>query len=77
MQPGLLHKVYIEEDDELRVENNGPLEMLLDHEVNANALNWAQNADKARTPANDSAGKGSSFVRGVGRAGLEPATNGL
>ena len=51
--------------------------MLLDHEVNANALNWAQNADKARTPANDSAGKGSSFVRGVGRAGLEPATNGL
>ena len=58
-------KVYIEEDDELRVENNRPFEMLLDPEVNANALNWAQNADKARTPANDSAGKGSSLVRGV------------
>jgi site-specific DNA recombinase len=39
-------KVYIEED-ELRVENNRPFEMLLDPEVNANALNWAKSADKA------------------------------
>lgn len=46
-------KVYIEEDDDLRVENNRPFEMLLDPEINANALTWAQNADKARTPAND------------------------
>ena len=42
-------KVYIEEDDELRVENNRPFEMLLDPEVNADALTWAENADKART----------------------------
>src|SRR5690606_25560357 len=59
-------KVYIEEDDGLRVENNRPFEMLLNPEINANTLNWAQNADKARTPANDSVGKGSSLVRGVG-----------
>lgn len=26
--------------------------MLLDPEINANALNWTQNGDKARTPAN-------------------------
>ncbi|EOM77404.1 hypothetical protein Rrhod_1209 [Rhodococcus rhodnii LMG 5362] len=40
---GLLHaradQVYIDEDDQLRVENNRPFEMLLDPEVNANALN--------------------------------------
>ncbi|MFC5274106.1 recombinase zinc beta ribbon domain-containing protein [Brachybacterium sacelli] len=58
-------KVYIDEDDELRVENNRPFEMLLDPEINANALTWAENEDKARTTANDSVGKGSSLVRGV------------
>src|SRR5690606_14445471 len=67
-------KVYIDEDNELRVENNRPFEMLLDPEVNANALNWTQNGDKARTPANDSIGKGSSLVRGVELRGLEPLT---
>lgn len=45
--PAVLTKVYIDKDDELRVENNRPFEMLLAPEVNANALNWAQNADKA------------------------------
>ena len=70
-------KVYIDEDDDLRVENNRPFEMLLDPEVNANALNWVQNADKARTPANDSIGKGSSLVRGVELRGLEPLTPSL
>ncbi len=49
-------KVSIEEDDELRVENARPFEMLLDPEVNADALTWAANADKARTPALDSSG---------------------
>ena len=48
--------------------------MLLNPEINANTLNWAQNADKARTPANDSVGKGSSLVRGVEPRGLEPLT---
>ncbi len=67
-------KVYIDEDDQLRVENNRPFEMLLDPEVNANALNWTQNDDKARTPANDSVGKGSSLVRGVELRGFEPLT---
>ena len=67
-------KVYVDEDNELRVENNRPFEMLLDPEVNANALNWTQNGDKARTPANDSIGKGSSLVRGVELRGLEPLT---
>lgn len=51
--------------------------MLLDPEVNANALNWTHNDDEARTPANDSIGKDSSLVRGVGPAGIEPATGGL
>lgn len=36
-------KVYIDEDDQLRVENNRPFEMLLDPEVIASALNWSQN----------------------------------
>ncbi len=67
-------KVYIDEDDQLRVENSRPFEMLLDPEVNANALNWTQNGNKARTPANDSVGKGSSLVRGVEQKGLEPST---
>ena len=58
-------KVYIDEDDQLRVENNRPFEMLLDPEVNADALTWAENADKARTPALDSSGQGSSLVRWV------------
>jgi hypothetical protein len=61
-------KVYIDEDDQLRVENNRPFEMLLDPEINANALNWAQDSNKTRTPANDSAGKGSSLVRGWSEA---------
>ncbi|MEJ1092582.1 recombinase family protein [Microbacterium istanbulense] len=58
-------KVYVEEDDELRVEYQRPYEMLTDPEINGNALNWAQDSQKARTPANDSSGKGSSLVRGV------------
>lgn len=68
-------KVYVEEDDELRVEYQRPYEMLTDPEINGNALNWAQDSQKARTPANDSSGKGSSLVRGVGDAGLEPTTS--
>lgn len=31
----------------------------------ADALNWTQNGDKTRTPANDSVGWGSNLVRGV------------
>ena len=56
-------KVCIDEDDQLCVENNRLLEMLLNPEDNANALNWAQNGNKARTLANDSAGRGSSLAR--------------
>ncbi|HEV6953985.1 MAG TPA: recombinase family protein, partial [Promicromonospora sp.] len=67
-------KVYIEEDDELRVENARPFEMLLDPEVNADALTWAANTDKARTTALDASGQGSSLVRWVPPAGFEPAT---
>ena len=67
-------RVYIDEDDELRVENNRPFEMLLDPEINANALTWAEHADKARTTTNDSVGKGSSLVRRVDVKGLEPLT---
>ncbi|CCH73253.1 hypothetical protein BN11_2490001 [Nostocoides australiense Ben110] len=51
--------------------------MLLDPEINANALTWAENADKTRTTTNDSVGKGSSLVRRVGPVGLEPTTYGL
>ena len=67
-------KVYVDEDDELRVENNRPFEMLLDPQVNANALTWASDADKARTSTNVSVGKGSSLVRGVELRGFEPLT---
>ncbi len=67
-------KVYIDEDNELRVEHNRPFEMLLDPQVNANALTWAADAHKARTSTNVSVGKGSSLVRGVEPRGLEPLT---
>ena len=70
-------KVYIEEDDELRVENARPFDMLLDPAVNADALTWAADANKARTPAIDPSGQSSSLVRWVPPAGLEPATSGL
>ncbi len=66
-----------DEDDELRVENNRPFEMLLDPEINANALTWAENADKARTTTNDSVGKGSSLVRRVDLRGFEPLTSSM
>ncbi|WP_152024509.1 hypothetical protein [Tessaracoccus flavescens] len=58
-------RVFIDEDNELRVEHNRPFEMLLDPQVNANALTWAADMNKARTSANVSIGKGSSLVRGV------------
>ena len=58
-------KVFIDEDNELRVEHNRPFEMLLDPQVNANALTWAADMNKARTSANVSIGKGSSLVRAV------------
>ena len=48
--------------------------MLLDPQVNANALTWAADAHKARTSTNVSVGKGSSLVRGVELRGLEPLT---
>lgn len=70
-------KVYVEEDDELRVEYQRPYEMLLDPEINGNALNWAQDSNKARTPADDSSGKGSSLVRWVEPRGVEPPTSGM
>ena len=45
-------KVYIDEDNEVRVEHNRHFEMLLDPQVNANALTSAADANKARTSAN-------------------------
>ena len=70
-------KIYVDEDDDLHVEYARPYEMLLDPEINDNALTWAANADKARTQPNDSSGKGSSLVRGVEHRGLEPLTSTL
>ncbi len=67
-------KVYIDEDNELRVEHNRPFEMRLDPQVNANALTWAADTDKARTSTNIEVGKGSSLVRGVELGGFEPPT---
>ena len=58
-------KVFIDEDNELRVEHNRPFEMLLDPQVNANALTWAADTNKARTSTKIDIGKGSSLVRGV------------
>jgi len=62
------------EEDELRVENYRPFEMLLDPEVDADALDRSQNTDKARTPADDSVGEGPGLVRGVELRGFEPLT---
>ncbi len=66
-------KIYIDEDDQLRVDNNRPFEMLLDPQINANALTWAQDSNKARTETIDD-GRGSNLVRGVDPRGLEPLT---
>lgn len=70
-------KVFIDEDNELRVEHNRPFEMLLDPQVNANALTWAADANKARTSTNVSVGKGSSLVRAVDLRGFEPLTSSM
>ena len=59
-------KVFIDEDGELRAQRNRPFEMLLDPQVNANALTWAADTDKARTSTNIDDGLGSSLVRPVG-----------
>ena len=56
-------KIYIDEDDQLRVDNNRPFEMLLDPQINANALTWDQDSNKARTETIDD-GRGSNLVRG-------------
>ena len=61
----------------MRVENNRPFEMLLDPQVNVNALTWSADANKARTSTNVSVGKGSSLVRWVEHRGLEPLTSTL
>ncbi len=55
----------------------GPFEMLLDPQVNANALTWAADANKARTSTNVSVGKGSSLVRAVEHRGFEPLTSSM
>ena len=39
-------KVFIDEDNELRVEHNRPFEMQLDPQVNANALTWAADMEQ-------------------------------
>jgi site-specific DNA recombinase len=70
-------KTYVEEDDELRVERQRPYEMLTGPEVNANALTWAENSDKARTPALVSKGRGSGLVPSVPQEGVEPPTKRL
>ncbi|MCH6471233.1 recombinase family protein [Sinomonas terrae] len=65
-------KIYLEEDDKLRVDSAGPFEMLLDPVINADAVIWAENAHRARTSTIDSSGQGSSLVRWVPQQGLEP-----
>ena len=65
-------KVFIDEDGELRAQRNRPFEMLLDPQVNANALTWAADTDKARTSTNIDDGLGSSLVRPVELRGFEP-----
>ena len=46
-------------------------------QVNANALTWAADANKARTSTNVSVGKGSSLVRGVELTGFEPVASSM
>ena len=77
MQQAFFTKVYIDEGGELRAEHNQPFEMLLDPQVNANALAWAADTNKARTSTNIDIGKGSSLVRGVELRGFEPLTSSM
>ena len=69
--PRVKNVPYIDEDDQLRVENNRPFEMLLDPQINANALTWAQDSNKARTETIDD-GKGSSLCVGWRRRDSNP-----
>jgi recombinase len=66
-------KIYIDEGDQLRVENNRPFEILLDPQINANALTWTNDSNKARTEAISDC-KGSSPVLVVELRGFEPLT---
>ncbi|SBT28689.1 Recombinase [Propionibacterium freudenreichii] len=67
-------KIYVEENDDLRVDYARPFEMLLDPAIHADALTWATDADKARTPTGkDSPVESSNLVRRVPPAGFEPA----
>ena len=66
-------KIYIDEGDQLRVENNRPFEILLDPQINANALTWTNDSNKARTETISDC-KGSSLVLVVELRGFEPLT---
>ncbi len=61
---------------QLHVENNRPFEMLLDPQINANALTWTQDNNKTRTKTIQD-GKGSSLVREVELTGFEPVTSSM
>lgn len=50
--------------------------MLLDPQINANALAWAQDSNKARTDTIDD-GQGSSLVHGVELRGFEPLASSM
>ena len=68
-------KIYIDEDNTLRTDNARPYEMLLDREVNANALNWAANENEVRTLPTPSQGQSSNLDTRVGDTRLELMTS--
>ena len=71
-------KIYIDEHGEVHAENTRPYDMLLDPEINANALTWAAtNADKVQARSQHPLGQGLNLVRQVAVEGLEPPTRGL
>ena len=71
-------KIYNDEDNDLHVDYARPFEMLLEPDVQADALTWAADTDKARTPTDkDSPVESSSLVRMVPPRGFEPRTQGL
>ena len=73
----LFTKIYIDEDNTVRPEHTRAYEVLVDPELNGNALTWAEKSHKAQTPARISTGQCLNLVRRVELRGLEPLTPSL
>ncbi len=73
----LFTKIYIDEDNTLRPEHARAYEVLVDPELNGNALTWAEKSHKVQTPARISTGQCLNLVRRVELWGFEPQTSSM